>query len=635
MDNVLVQRSSLENAANSIRAKLGTQDLIAPEDFATNIDNIPSGGEEKDYGTVTIADYSINWTTVDAWDCTITVNSTLFQPIYEQHAQEWDPYGEGMIYCQYNEPNWRLGYSSTETYTSAELAEMGLTVTTTSTSASARLKYDYVVDPTQTTDYPLTDVYEYKSLGKFTSDERQNIYINNQPIPRAIVVGYVFGEDCDFIPEYFLQYCSNFNSNITIPDSFTAIPQYFLYYCTSFNSDVIIPSSVTEIGNFFCSNCSSLNRMVTIPSSVTKIGADFYYYCTSFAQNVSVPGTVIEIGAAFLSYSGITTETVTINSGTKYIKGSFLAGSSFNGTLNLPNTLEEIGPAFLSQCRSFNQVITLPNSLKTIGNNFLYGCTAYNQAFSIGSSSHITEIGNNFMNGCSSLASTVDMSSATSIKKIGDNYLSPTSNTSAFFNGTSGLVRMTKAIPPRVEEIGNYFFASSSYNAQCGINTTQYSFNFPYLKKVGNNFLYRFMGGCNISFGALESVGNYFMANTNWYDRPVTFPSTLKTIGTYAFSNITLLVNGFDITIPSSVTSIGGYFMYNNNRRDSSHYLIVNCDYSVFGTASANYILSTTLNTSPSYTNGVNIKGSSRSSWLTNLPNRTSSPYRNLVDAGA
>lgn len=42
MANVLVERASLENLADAIRAKLGSSDLITPEDMADSILDIPT-----------------------------------------------------------------------------------------------------------------------------------------------------------------------------------------------------------------------------------------------------------------------------------------------------------------------------------------------------------------------------------------------------------------------------------------------------------------------------------------------------------------------------------------------------------------------------------------------------------------
>lgn len=44
MANVLVERNSLENTADAIREKLGTQELITPEDFGEKIGEISGGG---------------------------------------------------------------------------------------------------------------------------------------------------------------------------------------------------------------------------------------------------------------------------------------------------------------------------------------------------------------------------------------------------------------------------------------------------------------------------------------------------------------------------------------------------------------------------------------------------------------
>ncbi len=83
------------------------------------------------------------------------------------------------------------------------------------------------------------------------------------------------------------------------------------------------------------------------------------------------------------------------------------------------------------------------------------------------------------------------------------------------------------------------------------------------------------------------------------------------------------------IEIPSSVTSIGSHFL--NNASDFTGPLIVNTAHS----PTDNNSLSTAYSYAGMYATGVTIKGSGRSSWLTNLPNKDSIPYRKLIDGGA
>lgn len=82
------------------------------------------------------------------------------------------------------------------------------------------------------------------------------------------------------------------------------------------------------------------------------------------------------------------------------------------------------------------------------------------------------------------------------------------------------------------------------------------------------------------------------------------------------------------LTIPSSVTSIGAPFM---QECDSFSNLTVNTGSYATGDNS----LATPYNTAKMYVKGVTVKGTGRSSWISGLPNRTSTPFRKLIDGGA
>lgn len=82
------------------------------------------------------------------------------------------------------------------------------------------------------------------------------------------------------------------------------------------------------------------------------------------------------------------------------------------------------------------------------------------------------------------------------------------------------------------------------------------------------------------------------------------------------------------LTVPAALTTFGNYFMANQYQMKS---LIVE------GTNSPtdNYSLSSDNNNAKSYINGITLTGAGASTWMTNLPNRTSYPCRKLIDGTA
>ena len=120
-------------------------------------------------------------------------------------------------------------------------------------------------------------------------------------------------------------------TNVTIPADVTEIGGYAFYGCTGLTS-VTIPEGVTEIGGSAFSGCTGLKSVtipagvteideasfagctgltgVTIPTGVTKIGRAAFHGCTGL-KSVIIPEKVTEIGSiAFAGCTGLTSMTI-------------------------------------------------------------------------------------------------------------------------------------------------------------------------------------------------------------------------------------------------------------------------------------------------------------------------------------
>lgn len=84
------------------------------------------------------------------------------------------------------------------------------------------------------------------------------------------------------------------------------------------------------------------------------------------------------------------------------ILNNFLAITSYNQELTLPEKITIIRDGFLERANHFNRSISLPTSLEEIGNSFMVGCNDYNKPITFPTESKLTKIGNNFMNLCRS-----------------------------------------------------------------------------------------------------------------------------------------------------------------------------------------------------------------------------------------
>lgn len=158
------------------------------------------------------------------------------------------------------------------------------------------------------------------------------------------------------------------------------------------------------------------------------------------------------------------------------------------------------------------------------------------------------------------------------------------------------------------------------------------NFAFPIsssLTTIGNQFLGRTKINSPLSVPAgVTSIGSNFLTTTP-FNSELTLPNTLLSIGAYFLTSATSFNQ--PIVLPSSLTSIGDSFMYSTN--NMTNYVDVGSLNASIATSSNN-TFSVVINTLPAYTTGITIKGANRSAWISRFPNRTSNPYRKLINGG-
>lgn len=557
--------SEITNYANGLGdAYTAVNDMggIIPTDKNMNnlddaIRTIPQSGPTVDYGTITISDYTLSVAIYSSgtYNCSPVINdASKIEEFMSEHTQYWNAGhipGGYVLTLVYGAPghstSWSFRDPTTYNYigdmSEQDLIANGLTPNLTTGATSAEIALEITINTSGTqSSYQIKDYYEYMGLGFLGTtpgqhDVSNTVRIGGNTFLRDSIVNFSFGQDADFIPEYFLANASNFDSDITLPSGITEVPDYFLYSCTSFNSTVNL-STVTSIGKYFMRGCTSFNKPIDL-TNVSRIGDYFLNQCAVFDQPIDI-SNVDTIGSSFLSGCAWFNQTLTFKNGASIGSSLLSSCSHYNKPVDLSNVaVSASSPNFASLLNgavNFNSTVTLPATPFKVGGSFMNNCSAFNQPFDV---SYITETSDGFMNSCSA------------------------------FNQPLTFTR---------------------------------------LKKMGRSFLYHLTAfDSTLSIPVVTNIDYRFLSDCTSFTQPLTLPSTMTTtVGAYvyAFQNMDNFVGPLRIEGSASVTT------------------------------SNSTVLTTTRSNTPFYQTGVSITGPYRSRWLS-LANKTSSPYRKLVNGGA
>jgi hypothetical protein len=281
----------------------------------------------------------------------------------------------------------------------------------------------------------------------------------------------------------------------------STIPNYSFYssvtgYGKSGLSTFIFPANITTIGVSAFRKCGLTS--VTIPSSVTTIADNAFSTCPLLAGILTIPTSVTSLG------EGVFENCAEINSVTISAKISSIEKRLFSGCLKItsvtiPSMVTSIGDSAFNNCRILSSV-NLPSSLITIGERAFYSCNLIQVSIPSG----VISIGDESFMNCMGLSIVNIPASVTYIGK------------SAFI--FFGLILPYVDLTFNVDE-GNQFYSSL------------------------DGILFDKAKSTLIQFSVSE-IHEY------------TIPSTVTTIGDYAFANCR---NLYSVTIPLSVDSIGDY----------------------------------------------------------------------------
>lgn len=359
---------------------------------------------------------------------------------------------------------------------------------------------------------------------------------------------------------------------------------------------ITIPQNVGHIGRYAFQSCQM--KSITIPEKVDTIGASAFKNCTQLAEVTLLKGNLTDIGEEAFSLTALAS--IALPDGVKTVGKKVFADCKQLSDVTMTNSVEIIGESAFAGCENLKN-ITLSENLNQISDGLFKDCSSISAVII---PSKITSIGANAFENCSNITSVNIPSSLTtigydafagcnSLEKVivsdltawcGITFESNPLSIAHHLYSVDGTEITDLIIPDGVETINSYAFYGGTNFTSVKIPSS--------LKKIGD---YSFYGcdnlskvivpdltsWCNINFGSnynsnplsisghlyseneheiLDLVIPYGVQNINdgaFYGgkfSSLALPSSLKTIGNYAFS---LCSNITSVVIPNGVTTIG------------------------------------------------------------------------------
>ena len=196
------------------------------------------------------------------------------------------------------------------------------------------------------------------------------------------------------------RYCTNLK-NVSIPDSVTIIRSGAFADCTALDT-ISIPDSVTEIEQWTFRNCTNLAN-VTLSKGLIEIENDCFNNCTKL-NNVEIPASLTKYESWYGSQGGpfakcSSLKNVTFESGTTTIVRSLFYYCTGLETIDIPDTVTEIGAWAFENCTNL-KTVTIPDSVTKIDDSAFYRDTGLTE---IKIPDSVTSMGENIFSGCTSL----------------------------------------------------------------------------------------------------------------------------------------------------------------------------------------------------------------------------------------
>ena len=422
------------------------------------------------------------------------------------------------------------------------------------------------------------------------------------------------------IGSYAFYECSGLSGTLTIPNSVIEIGSCAFFDCSGLSGTLAIPISVNEIGFQAFTGCSGVSSIyvnpnnskydsrddcnaliesasntlilgcknTVIPNSITKISDYAFRQCIGL-KSITIPNSVLSIGSwAFGNCRNLSS--ITVGNSLESI-----GENAFTNCYNLKNVMWNAKSCsdFDGSSRPFNGInsinsITFGNSVEKIPDYLCYGLIGL-KSITIGTS--VAYIGYDSFHYCPGIGSiNIDSSNVNYDSRDNCNAIIETaSNTliigckntvvpntvkkiySCAFEGCTGLTCIT--IPESVTKVGTKAFYNCSslnnvyWNAKsCDDLENTYAFydlnnitSFTFgnsVERIPANLCRGLTGLTTISLpSSIKTIGDYAFFNCSGAKGSLTIPNSTTVIGSGAFSGCSGLTGS--LIIPNSTTVIG------------------------------------------------------------------------------
>ncbi len=343
------------------------------------------------------------------------------------------------------------------------------------------------------------------------------------------------------LPNYMFRGCSQLETVNFNDAKVSALGTNLFQNCVALQSIDLSSSTATALGNYMFAGCENL-KDITVPATIKTAGTYTFQNCTSL-QTLDLSGT--GIGRFASTATGNVTYSLAVHT---------FEGCTDLKKLSLPAAgITQVGGQVFLNCTSLTEIENLNIAQLThIGKEAFRNC-AYVTG-SVALNSQLQVLGENAFFECPGITGFRLADGSTTIEKVtvASTSTSKPDQGYARFDVSTGMLVATKLDTQEVIIYGVPYGSGITDNTlKITGNATIAAYSFQNLKLEGVTKL-------DLSEMTVESFPNYAFAGAPFTE--IVLPDTVKTLGTYTFSDCPNLTT---VHLPKELTKMGNYTFQN------------------------------------------------------------------------